>query len=76
METCYAFVVIISIVFTVWALLDFFKKKQTNEQTIDVISRQLRGVGLSIFALVLFTIGLSLCSRGKGIWHHIFGASF
>lgn len=59
---CYIVTLIIALVLAVWGFSDFFRMRQANEaSTTDVISRQLRGLGLLMLALVVMGLGATLC---------------
>lgn len=74
MDACYTFTVLVTIFLVAWGLMDFLAKQGKNEDDTKVIIRQLKGVGVFLLALVVFTIGISFCSRG-GIWTRLFGAN-
>lgn len=61
-RVCSIIVLIIALVLAVWGFSDFFRPRQVNEPTVnDVISRQLRGLGLLMLAVVVMGMGATFC---------------
>lgn len=66
-QICYIVVLILSLGFMIWGLMDLLKKKQLNETSgTDVISRQMRGMGYILLALVVLSLGGAACAGLSG----------
>lgn len=59
---CYLVVIVLSIVFLIWGFMELLKKKMHYEKTeTQVISRQIRGIGLLLLSGVVLSLGGALC---------------
>lgn len=66
-QICYIVVLILSLGFMIWGLMDLLKKQQLNESSsTDVISRQMRGMGYILLSLVVLSLGGALCAGMSG----------
>lgn len=66
-KLCCGLVFVVSVFVLVWGLLDLLRRKQADEATdTQVISRQLKGLGMIILANVVFMLGCGLCYGVSG----------
>jgi|694.fasta_scaffold20915_10 purine-cytosine permease-like protein len=65
-KKCMVIVIGTALVLLFFGFLDMFKNKPTGNQSskVDVISQQLRGIGLFLLALVVLSLGSALCYEG------------
>jgi len=64
---CYLIVLIVSIGFLIWGFMDLLRKKQHSETSeTQVISRQMRGIGLLLLSQVILVLGTALCYGATG----------
>jgi hypothetical protein len=59
---CYLVVVVLSVIFLIWGFMDLLRQRQHHEATeTQVISRQMRGLGLLLLSQVVLVLGAALC---------------
>ena len=64
---CYLIVLIVSIGFLIWGLMDLLRFRQHSEKSeTQVISRQIRGFGLILLSQVVMILGTALCYGATG----------
>ena len=61
-NACYLVAIFIALIFLIWGFLDMFRSRQPNEKSENqVISRQLRGIGLIVLSQVVLVIMSAIC---------------
>ena len=59
---CVLSVLTLSIVFLVWGFIDLLRKRKPSEVSEgQVISRQLKGLGMIVLAQVIVVVGAAFC---------------
>lgn len=61
---CSYVMTIIALILVVYAFYSIFRAKNTTENDLNVIQRQIRGFALLIVSNVVLLTGLNLCSVG------------
>ena len=65
---CYMLAVLIALVVLVYGFMDLLRKPASDENTSgEVLSRQLRGLGMVLLAPFVLAIGTSLCMGKFGV---------
>lgn len=66
-QICYIIVLILVVALMIWGFMDILKKQQVSESSAtDVISRQMRGMGMILLSLVVLSVGGAMCAGMSG----------
>ena len=66
-QICYIVTLAVAIGFFIWGFMELLKKRQPNEKdTVDVISRQIRGFAFLMLTSVVLIFGAWVCYGFSG----------
>ena len=66
-STCVAVILVISLVLLVYGFLQLFQREKSTENDVQVVQRQLRGLGCLLLSQVILVLGVSLCMGQEGL---------